>query len=128
MPSEDEIIEFTGDVTNLPSTFEEGNYNPQYDIKEDSHSDISSQDSYTENQGYTGPLDDMENQTMNEIADNDIVSDDTPHKIISGRIRKHTPRFEDGPSTYKPTMRQQEHQHKKHKKSLMKAFEVEVIH
>ena len=89
--------------------FEEGNCNPQDDIKEDNHSDISSQDSYTEDQGYTGPLDDMETQTMNEIADNDIVSDDPPKKIISGRIRKRTPRFEDDPSTYKPTMRQQEH-------------------
>ena len=88
--------------------FEEGNYNPQDDIKEDNHSDIISQDSYIEDQGYTGPLDDMENQTMNEISDNDIVSDDPPQKIISGIIRKCTPRFEDDPSTYKPTMRQQE--------------------
>ena len=107
--------------------FEEGNYNPQDDIKEDNHSDINSQDSYTEDQGYTGPLDDMETQTMNEISDDDIVSDDTPHKRISGRIRKRTPRFEDDPSTYKPTMRQQEHQHKKHKKLLIKAYKVEVI-
>ena len=64
---------------------------------------------------------------MSEIADSDIVSEDPPQKIISGRIRKRTPIFEDYPSTYKPTMRQQEHQHKKHKKALMKAYKVEVI-
>ena len=64
---------------------------------------------------------------MSEIADSDIVSEVPPQKRISGRIRKHTPRFEDDPSTYKPTMRQQEHQHKKHKKVLMKAYKVEVI-
>ena len=53
---------------------------------------------------------------MNEISDNDIVSDDPPHKRISGRIRKCTHRFEDDPSTYKPTMRQQEHQQKNMRK------------
>ena len=50
--------------------FEEGNYNTQEDIKDDNHSDISSQDSYTENQGYTGPLDDMENQTISMTGRN----------------------------------------------------------
>ena len=64
---------------------------------------------------------------MNEIADSDMVSDEPSQKRISGRIRKRTPRFEDDPSTYKPTMRQQEQQHKKHKKALMKAYKVEVI-
>ena len=64
---------------------------------------------------------------MSKIADNDIVSDDPPQKRISGRIRKRTPRFEDDPSTYKPTMRQQEDQHKNHKKALMKAYKAKVI-
>ena len=93
IPSEYDIIEYTRDATHFPSMFEEGNYNPQDDIKEDNQSDISSQDSYTENQGYNGPLDDMENQTMSEIADHDIVYSEPTQTRISGRIRKHTTEF-----------------------------------
>ena len=91
---------------NFSLSFDEDHYNPQEDVK-DNHSDISSKDSYMENQGYTGPLDDMENQTISEIADHDIVSSEPSQKIISGRIRKCTTIFEEEPSTYKPTMRQQ---------------------
>ena len=86
--------------------FEEGSYNPQEDIK-DNHSDIISQESYSENQGYSGPLHDLGNKTISEIADHDIVSSEPYQKTISGRIRNRTTRFEEDPSTYKPTMRQQ---------------------
>ena len=33
IPSEDDTIEYTGYATNFPSVFEEGNYNPQEEIK-----------------------------------------------------------------------------------------------
>ena len=120
----DDILEHTGDATNFPSIFEEGNYNPQED-KNDNLSDVSSQESYTEDQGYTGPLDDSESQTISEIADQDIVSSEQSQTRASSRIRKRTPRFEEDPSTYKPTMRQHDI---KNKKALMKAYKVEVIH
>ena len=50
----------------------------------------------------------MENQTIIEIADHDIVSSEPSQKRISDRVRKCTTRFEEDPYKYRPTMIQKE--------------------
>ena len=131
--TEDDTLEHTGSAEDLPFMFEEGNAidNPQ-NMDIDELSDVSSTQSYMETQGYTMPIEDSEEQTSNEIPqllDQEVQDSQPSSGRTSGRTRKCITRFEEDPSTYQPTMRQVDKAHinKKHKKSLMHSYKVEVL-